>query len=352
MKQGIVIVTGSLGLIGFETTCLFLKKGFFVVGIDNDLRSKIFHIETVYDKKLDYLSKYYATQYIHRRIDIRNKSLLTKLFREHSERVVLTVHTAAQTSHDWAKINPYLDFKVNALATLSLLELQRNFCPRSTFILTSTNKVYGDLVNSLPFQETKDRYDLPKQSKYYKGIDETFSIDQSTHSLFGVSKTSADLLVQEYGRYFKINTAVFRLGVVAGEGQNGALQQGFLSYIIKEAKAGRKINIFGYSGKQVRDIIDAKDVSQAFYAFYRTPRSGAVFNLGGGRENSISINELLDTVSKKLTKKLNIEFFPIPRMGDHKWWITNTDRFRSHYPRWHITHTTDEIIESILRVNI
>ncbi len=342
-----VLVTGSLGLIGFETTLLFLKKGFDVIGIDNDLRAKIFGIKTKYKNKLKFLKENYPKKYTHLNFDIRNNIRLSELFKTNGKDFYSVIHTAAQTSHDWARKDPFLDFTVNANGTLNLLEAFRKYSPEAVFIFTSTNKVYGDAVNNLKLEEQKTRYDLPKMDPKYSGIDEKFSIDQSKHSLFGVSKTSADLLVQEYGRYFNLKTGVFRLGVVTGSGQSGNLYQGFLSFFIENVLNNRPINILGYKGKQVRDIISSIDVANAFYYYSQTPLKGEVFNLGGGRKNSISLNELVEKINSIQSRKTKTIYLKDERLGDHKWWISNNSKFKVNFPSWKVTRTPDDIIQEI-----
>ncbi|PIY69444.1 NAD-dependent epimerase [Candidatus Roizmanbacteria bacterium CG_4_10_14_0_8_um_filter_39_9] len=347
MKK-IVFITGSLGLIGYEAALLFLKKGCGVVGIDNNLRSRLFNIKTQYDEKLQYILQTYPHQYVHAAVDIRNVLEMKKIMVGYSKSICTIIHTAAQTSHDWAKKDPLLDFSINAQATLQLLELYRTYCPNAVFIFTSTNKVYGDLVNSLPFKSTAKRFDLKKDHQYYLGIPESFSIDQSTHSLFGSSKVAADILVQEYGKYFYLNTGVFRLGVITGEHQSGALEQGFLTYLIHDIVINNKCTIIGYEGKQVRDILHAKDVAQAFYLFMKNPIRGEVYNLGGGRNNAWSILEILDYLKHKLHVKMLIKKLSRARTGDHKWWISDYSKFQKQYPQWKPTSSIKNIIDSII----
>jgi len=346
-----ILVTGSLGLIGFEVVKLFIKKGHTVIGIDNDLRGKFFNIKTNYQEKLKYLNKIYKKNYIHYNLDIRDKKRVLEIFKEDGKNIKAIIHTAAQTSHDWSAKNPVVDFSINATSTLNLLELYRKYCPKAIFIFTSTNKVYGDLVNNFKYKESKTRFDLEVKNKYYQGIIENLSIDQSKHSPFGVSKASADLLVQEYGRYFNLKTGVFRLGVVAGSGQNGALEQGFLSYMINKFINNEEFKIIGYKGKQVRDIIHAKDVAEAFYLFSKKPRKGEVFNLGGGRKNNSSILELIEKVSKIVGKKPKVTYQNQPRSGDHKWWITDCSKFKKMYPSWKVNYNIDDIILDIYKQN-
>ena len=349
MRKEIILITGSFGLIGFETSLFFLKKGYYVLGIDNNLRAKLFGIKTDYHRKLDYLKRNFTSFYVHFSFDIRDKKKLEKLFKDYSQKISLIIHTAAQTSHDWSAKDPYTDFSVNSTATFYLLEFYRKYCPKAVFIFTSTNKVYGDRVNFFNFKETDKRFDLKKNDKYYQGIDESFPIDQAMHSPFGVSKASADLMVQEWGKYFGLKTGVFRLGVVAGSGQDGAFYQGFLSYMINQIKNDEVFEIIGYRGKQVRDILHSKDLVEAFYLYFKNPKKGEVFNLGGGRENSASVLELIEKVCKITKRKPKITYQDKVRLGDHKWWITDFRKFKKDYPSWRIKYSVDDIILDIYK---
>lgn len=344
-----VVITGSMGLIGFETTKLFLDKGFIVVGVDNDIRAKLFSIKTKYKTKLNFIKDNYRSKYVHYHQDIRDYGKLKKLIKAHKDEIALIVHTAAQTSHDWSAKDPETDFSINTLSTLRLLDLYKKYCSEATFIFTSTNKVYGDAVNSFSYKKNKKRFDLDKKNKYYHGITEDLSIDQSKHSLFGVSKASADLLVQEYGRYFNLKTGVFRLGVIAGAGQNGALEQGFLSYMMDRFINHKDFCVIGYKGMQVRDILDARDLAQAFYFFYKSPKKGEVFNMGGGRENSASILELIEEIRSITKRNPEIKYENKIRSGDHKWWITNYSKFKKFYPGWRVNYSVKDIILDIYK---
>lgn len=349
MKKNYILITGSLGLIGHETSLFFLKKGYCVLGIDNNLRAKLFRIKTDYRKKLDFLKRNFLNDYNHFYFDIRNKKKLENLFKKNSQKITLIIHTAAQTSHDWSARDPITDFSINASGTLNLLELYRKYCPKAVFIFTSTNKVYGDRVNFFNFKETDKRFDLKEKDKYYQGIDENFPIDQLIHSPFGVSKGSADLMVQEYGRYFGLKTGIFRLGVVSGSGQNGAYYQGFLTYMIDKLKKNEPFEIIGYQGKQVRDILHPYDLAKAFYLYYKKPKKGEVYNLGGGRENSVSLIEIIDIIKRVTNKRLKFNYTNQPRKGDHKWWITNFKKFKEDYPEWEIRYSVEEILLDIYR---
>ncbi len=341
-----ILVTGSAGLIGSETVRFFAEKGFQVFGIDNDMRAYFFGKEasTSWNQKL--LEKSYKN-YKHFKIDIRDQKKIENLFKLY--KFDLIVHTAAQPSHDWAAKEPFTDFSVNANGTLNLLENFRKYSPEAVFIFTSTNKVYGDSPNKLPLIELETRYELPKNHPFYKGIDETMSIDNSTHSLFGVSKTAADLLVQEYGKYFGLKTTVFRGGCLTGPNHSGAQLHGFLAYLVKCIATSRKYTIFGYKGKQVRDNIHSFDVVNAFYHVYKDPKIGEVYNLGGSRESNISVLEAIEKIEKALGKKAKIDYSNINRTGDHIWYISDISKFRSHYPSWNLTYKIDDIIEDLCR---
>jgi CDP-paratose 2-epimerase len=246
----------------------------------------------------------------------------------------MVLHAAAQPSHDWAAGDPETDFSVNAVGTLNLLEACRQHCPEAVFIFTSTNKVYGDTPNRLPLQEQEQRYELPKDHQWHRGIDESMSIDQTKHSLFGVSKAAADLLVQEYGRYFDLKTAVFRGGCLTGPAHSGTRLHGFLSYLMRCAITGNKYYIYGYKGKQVRDNIHSEDLVNAFDAFFRAPRVAEVYNIGGGRFANVSMLEAIDLCEQISGRKMNVEYSPENRIGDHIWWISDVGKFSSHYPTW------------------
>ena len=341
-----IVITGSYGLIGSEVWRFYNSLGFRVIGIDNDMR-KYFFGESTKDK-----SNNNFTNYIHYDIDIRNYEEITKIFSEYSTDISLIVHTAAQPSHDWAVKEPITDFTVNALGTLNLLECTRLFCPNATFIFTSTNKVYGDTPNNLPLIELNSRYELLPEHKFYKGIDETMSIDQTKHSLFGVSKTSADLLVQEYGRYFGIKTGIFRGGCLTGPSHAGAELHGFLSYLIKCFISKKPYTIFGYNGKQVRDNIHSYDLVSAFHEFYLSPRIGEVYNIGGSRHSNISMLESIDKISSILGTKLNYTISKDNRIGDHIWYISDVTKFKEHYPNWEYKYDIDMIINEMITSEI
>jgi len=342
----IVLVTGSAGLIGSQGVDFFSQKGFNVVGIDNDMRRYFFgeKASTLWIKKrLEGEIKNYR----HYNFDIRNKRQVENLFSKYNTDIKLIIHTAAQPSHDWAAKEPLTDFTVNANGTLHLLEAARRHCPKTVFIFTSTNKVYGDSPNSLPLRELKTRFDLPRKHPYYRGIDEAMSIDQSKHSLFGASKVAADILVQEYGRYFGMKTVCFRGGCLTGPNHSGAMLHGFLSYLMKCCAQGVPYTIFGYKGKQVRDNIHSYDLVSAFYHFFKNPRCGEVYNIGGGRANSCSVLEAITACEKITGKKMKVKYSPGHRSGDHMWYISDLSKFQSHYPHWSQKYTLYKTLSEI-----
>ncbi|MEW5895572.1 MAG: NAD-dependent epimerase/dehydratase family protein [Candidatus Omnitrophota bacterium] len=341
-----VLVTGASGLIGSQTVEFFAEKGFKVIGIDNDMRAYFFGPDgSTLWRKVELQKKF--SSYEHHGIDIRDNEQLKHVFEDFSGNIKLIVHTAAQPSHDWAAREPLTDFGINAFATLNLLELTRKHCPRAIFIFTSTNKVYGDTPNFLPLIEKETRWELPEGHRFFDGIDETMSIDQSKHSLFGASKVAGDILVQEYGRYFGMKTACFRGGCLTGPNHSGAELHGFLSYLMKCCVENRVYKIFGYKGKQVRDNIHSFDLVNAFWHFYQNPREGEVYNRGGGRANSCSIQEAVAICEEVSGKKLRTEYVETNRSGDHIWYISSLRKFINHYPGWSITINLKEILKQI-----
>lgn len=341
-----VLVTGSAGLIGSESVRFFCEKGFRVIGVDNDSRKRFFgpSASTSWNKKI--LCDNYKN-YTHHNVDIRNQKKIGDIFKAH--KFSLVIHAAAQPSHDWAAKEPLTDFTINALGTHILLEAYRKFCPEAVFIFTSTNKVYGDNPNKLPLRELKTRYELPQHHKYHKGIDETMSLDNCVHSIFGVSKASADLMVQEYGKYFGLQTGVFRGGCLTGPAHSSAQLHGFLAYLVNSAVQGISYTIFGYKGKQVRDNIHSYDVANAFYHFYQKPRPGEAYNIGGSRYSNISVLEAVKKIEKILGKKMKVSYNPKNRIGDHIWYISDVSKFKNHYPHWGYTYNSDQILEELCR---
>lgn len=347
----VVIVTGSAGLIGSEATRHFSAKGYHVVGIDNDMRAQLFGADASTAWNRQRLIEDLPT-YRHVSADIRDMAAIEEVFKQFAPRIALVIHTAAQPSHDWAARDPHADFTINANGTLNLLELTRRHCPEAPFIFTSTNKVYGDTPNSLPLVELEKRWELAEDHPWHAhGIDETMSIDRSIHSLFGASKVSADVLVQEYGRYFGMKTACFRGGCLTGPSHSGTQLHGFLAYLMKCAATGTAYTVFGYAGKQVRDNIHSQDLVEAFWHFFQNPRSGEVYNIGGGRDCNCSMLEAIEICEAITGKRMNWTYSEQNRAGDHIWWVSDTRRFREHFPDWAIRHDVGQILEEIHAAN-
>lgn len=343
-----VLVTGSAGLIGSETVRFFAARGFTCVGIDNDMRKWFFGDEASTDWNRRKLEAELPT-YHHHVADIRESSQLEPIFKEHAADLALVVHTAAQPSHDWAARDPRTDFAVNATGTLNMLELTRQHAPEAVFIFTSTNKVYGDLPNALPLIETETRWELDASHPWSAhGIDETMSIDQCKHSVFGASKVAADVMCQEYGRYFGMKTAVFRGGCLTGPGHSGTALHGFLAYVVKCCITGHPYTIFGYKGKQVRDNIHSFDLVNAFYHFYQNPRAGEVYNMGGSRHSNCSMLEAFQICESLTGRKMNYTYSDDNRIGDHIWYISDVRKFQSHYPDWSYKYNIDQILAEIV----
>ena len=345
--MSIVIITGSSGLVGSEAVNFFCDKGFDVIGIDNNLRKFFFGQDgsTLWIKN-NLIKR--NKKFKNFNIDIRNFNGLEKIFKKYRKNISLIIHCAAQPSHDYGKKFPVLDFNVNATGTLNLLELTKLYCPNSPFIFTSTNKVYGDNPNKLSIIETRNRWELKKNNKYYNGIDEKFSIDHCTHSFFGVSKTYADLIVQEYGKNIGLKTVCFRAGCITGPNHSGAKLHGFLSYLVKITLATRKYSLIGYKGKQVRDNLHSYDLVNCFWEFFKKPKRGEVYNIGGGRYSNCSILEALDLVEKISNISISRNVVRIPRIGDHIWYISNLKKFRNHYPKWKQKYNTKKILGELI----
>ena len=345
--MSIVIITGSSGLVGSEAVNFFCDKGFEVIGIDNNLRKFFFGRDgsTLWIKN-NLIKR--NKKFKNFNIDIRNFNGLEKIFKKYRKNISLIIHCAAQPSHDYGKKFPVLDFNVNATGTLNLLELTKIYCPTAPFIFTSTNKVYGDNPNKLSIIETKNRWELKKNNIYYNGIDEKFSIDHCTHSFFGVSKTYADLIVQEYGKNIGLKTVCFRAGCITGPNHSGAKLHGFLSYLVKITLATRKYSLIGYKGKQVRDNLHSYDLVNCFWEFFKKPKRGEVYNIGGGRYSNCSILEALDLVEKISNISISRNVVRIPRIGDHIWYISNLKKFRNHYPKWKQKYNTKKILGELI----
>ena len=332
--MNIALITGASGLIGGESVEFFSSKFDLVIGIDNNMRSYFFGKEASTDWNLNRLVAE-TPNFKPYPIDIRNYEALEVVFKQYGNDIKLIVHAAAQPSHDWAAKEPLTDFSVNATGTLNMLELCRLNCPDAVFIFTSTNKVYGDTPNYLPLVELDKRWEIATDHPYYKeGIDELMSIDHTKHSVFGASKVAADIMVQEYGKYFGIKAGVFRGGCLTGPNHSGAQLHGFLAYLMKCALTGDHYTIFGYKGKQVRDNIHCYDLVNMFWHFYQQPRLGEVYNAGGGRDANCSMLEAIEWCEKLSGKKMNWTYSETNRIGDHIWYISDLSKFKLHYPAW------------------
>ena len=346
--MSVVLITGSAGLIGSEATRFFHQQGFDIVGIDNNMRQYFFGADGSTTWNREHLEAG-LPKYQHRDIDIRDNRAIDALFAEYGKQIALVIHTAAQPSHDWAAREPITDFTVNANGTLNLLEAVRRFCPDAAFIFTSTNKVYGDAPNELPLVEHETRWEIDQMHPYYEfGIDESLRIDQCKHSLFGASKVAGDILVQEYGRYFDLNTAAFRGGCLTGPAHSAAELHGFLGYLVKCVVSGRSYTIFGYQGKQVRDNIHSHDLVSAFWHFYQNPRAGEVYNIGGGRHANISMLEAIEIAQRLSGRELDYTLADEARVGDHIWWISDVRKFQAHYPEWEYSYDIERTLEEMV----
>ncbi len=345
--MSVILISGSNGLVGSESVNFFSKKGFDVVGIDNNLRQFFFgkDASTIWIKnrllKTNKKFKHFST-------DIRNYTQLEKIFKKYKKSISLIIHCAAQPSHDYGKNHPIIDFNVNATGTLNLLELTKKYCFDAPFIFMSTNKVYGDNPNKLKLVEKKNRWELKKTDSNYEGINEKFSIDNCTHSFFGVSKTYADLIVQEYGKNLGLKTVCFRGGCITGPNHSGAELHGFLSYLVKQSLTKKNYTIIGYKGKQVRDNLHSNDLIQCFWQFYKKPKIGAIYNIGGGRYSNCSILEALNTIEEFKNIKIKKKILKNNRVGDHIWYITNNKKFKKDYPLWKQKYNTKKIIKELI----
>jgi CDP-paratose 2-epimerase len=347
----VAIVTGSGGLIGSESVRKLIEEGLDVVGIENDMRSQFFGPEASTAPVTEELESEHSSFRSHE-LDIRDTDGVARIFATHAGEIEVVVHTAAQPSHDWAAREPQTDFGVNANGTLNLLEAARAHCPDAPFIFCSTNKVYGDTPNRLPLEETETRLELPESHRYYRGIDTSMSIDLTTHSLFGASKAAADLLVQEYGRYFEMPTVCFRGGCLTGPQHAGAKLHGFLAYLMKCVVTGTPYTVFGYGGKQVRDNIHSADLVSAFSAYRANPRPAAVYNIGGGRHSNCSMLEAIELCERVAGRELEWEMGPEPRIGDHRWWISDLGPFEADYPGWSLEHGIEDILTEMHEHNL
>jgi CDP-paratose 2-epimerase len=350
--MSVVVITGSGGLIGSEAAAYFAELGLDVVGIDNDMRAVFFGDAASTRWSVGQLQMSLGKQYSHHDIDIRDRSVLSSLFARYGRDIALVIHAAAQPSHDWAGTDPFTDFDINAVGTLNVLEATRMHAPDATFIFTSTNKVYGDLVNSLPFVELETRFEIQPSHTYASGVREDMSIDANLHSVFGASKAAADIMVQEYGRYFGLRSACFRGGTLTGPRHSAAELHGFLAYVVRCALEGRHYRVFGYKGKQVRDAIHSRDLIRAFHEFFKKPRVGEVYNIGGGRLSNCSVLEAIDLTQTITGRSLEWSYVEQNRVGDHIWWIGDNGKFQSHYPQWVMQYDVELILKEIHEMNL
>lgn len=346
--MSIVLITGSNGLVGSESAFFFLKKGFKVIGIDNNFRKKFFGSDgnTLWiQKKLSKNRSY--TQY---NFDIRNKEKIQNIFKKFNKNISIIIHAAAQPSHDFAKDNIFLDFEVNALGSLNIFTNTQKYCPLAKVIYLSTNKVYGDSPNRLKLVEKRTRYEPLSKLFLKKGINENFNIDNSVHSFFGVSKTYADILAQEFGKNYGLKIGIFRAGCLTGPNHSGAGLHGFLSFLVKSCIKNKSYNIIGYKGKQVRDNLHSKDLINAFWEFVKKPKPGEVYNIGGGKYSNCSVIEAINHVEKRLKLKIKIKYLKKNRLGDHIWYISDLSKFKKDYPKWSVLYNSNSIIDEIIDI--
>ncbi len=350
--MAVALITGSAGLIGSEAVDSFVARGVDVVGIDNDMRRRFFGDEASTAWQRGELERRHGARYVHEDLDIRDAPQVSRVLQRYGRAITAIVHTAAQPSHDWAAREPFTDFGVNAVGTLNLLEACREHCPDAVFIFTSTNKVYGDTPNRLPLVEQETRWEIDPSHPFVNGIDESMSIDQSTHSLFGASKVAADVLVQEYGRYFGMKTGVFRGGCLTGPHHSGTMLHGFLAYLMKCTVTGTPYRVFGYKGKQVRDNIHSADLVSAFHAFVDAPRAGEVYNIGGSRFSHCSMLEAIALCQEIAGRELAWTYEEANRIGDHIWYVSDIGKFRAHYPDWVQAYDVKSLLRDIHDRNV
>ena len=349
--MSVAIITGSGGLIGSEATRHFARLGLDVVGIDNDMRREFFGAEASTAWNVSRLEADLGQTYRHHSLDIRDRAGMEGLFRKHGRDIAVVIHTAAQPSHDWAVRDPHTDFEVNAVGTLNMLQSTREYCPAAPFIFTSTNKVYGDRPNSLPLVEQETRYEIEAGHPYQRGIAEDMSIDACLHSVFGASKVAAGVMVEEFGRYFGMNTVCFRGGTLTGPAHSATELHGFLAYVMRCNMERRLYKVFGYKGKMVRDAIHCNDVVSAFEAFFSAPRSAAVYNLGGGRYSNTSHIEVFAIAEEITGQPMITEYHEANRVGDHQWWIGSNAAFEHDYPEWKQEYDVPMILREIYQAN-
>ena len=349
--MSVAIITGSAGLIGSEAATYFAGCGLDIVGIDNDMRRKFFGAEASTAWKVKELRTSLGTQYRHFDFDIRNRDAVLSSFEHYGREIDLVIHAAAQPSHDWAANDPFTDFDINAVGTLNVLEASRRFSPNAAFIFTSTNKVYGDRPNRLPFIELDSRYEIDPSHTYSKGIREDMSLDDCLHSLFGASKVAADVLVQEYGRYFSMPTVCFRGGTLTGPAHSATELHGFLGYVMRCTMTATPYTVFGYKGKHVRDAIHSNDLIRAFHEFWKSPRVAEIYNIGGGRFSHCSVLEAIWMSQEIVGRELSWSYNEKARVGDHIWWVGDNSRFQSHYPEWRAEYDVPRILKEIYEHN-
>jgi CDP-paratose 2-epimerase len=348
----VAIITGSAGLVGSEAVAFFASLGMDIVGIDNGMRANFFG-EAASTKWVRTKLEQEIRGYAHYETDIRDYDSISSIFQYYGADIALVIHTAAQPSHDWAANNPIMDFTVNANGTSHILEATRNFAPEAVFIFTSTNKVYGDSPNKLPLVEGETRWEIDSSHPYFnRGISESMSVDHALHSLFGVSKVAADILVQEYGRYFGLRTACFRGGCLTGPNHSGTQLHGFLAYLMKCAVTETPYTIFGYKKKQVRDNLHSADLIRAFHEFFKRPGCGEVYNMGGGTFSNCSMLEAIELCEGIVGKPIRSKYVDQNRRGDHIWWISDLTRFREHYPEWSPNYNVPQILQEIYELNV
>ena len=349
--MSIAVITGSAGLIGSQACEHFAGLGLDIVGVDNDMRKTFFGEEGSTAWMRQRLESTLGASYTHVDADIRDRESMAALFTRYGSAISLVIHAAAQPSHDWAAREPFTDFDVNAVGTLNVLEATRHHAPDAVFIFTSTNKVYGDTPNRLPLIELETRWEIDPSHTYVTGISEDMSIDATLHSIFGASKVAADVMVQEYGRYFGMRTTVFRGGTLTGPNHSAAELHGFLAWVMRCTMGGLPYRVFGYGGKQVRDAIHSADLNQCFAEVFANPRIGEVYNIGGGRASNCSVIEAIHACQEISGRKLDWTYVDENRVGDHIWWIGDNTKFEGHYPNWSLTHTIDSILREMHEMN-
>jgi CDP-paratose 2-epimerase len=345
--MSVAVITGSGGLVGSEAAVHFAGLGLDIVGVDNNMRAVFFGADGSTAWNVARLRRTLGRAYRHHDLDVRDTAVIDELFAELGSAVELVIHAAAQPSHDWAAREPLTDFGINATGTLNMLEATRRHCPEAVFIFTSTNKVYGDAPNTLPFEELPRRFEIQSDHTYAGGIREDMSIDRCLHSVFGASKVAADVMVQEYGRYFGMRTACFRGGTLTGPNHSASELHGFLGYVMRCAMTGRPYRVFGYQGKQVRDAIHSHDLVRAFECFFREPGCGEAYNIGGGRTSNCSVIEAIDLCEEISGEPMTWSYEAVHRVGDHIWWIGDNGKFMSQHPAWAIEYDVPRILKEI-----